>query len=58
MLSMLTDLGWVINWEKLSLELSQVKQFLGLIVDTTLEPQFWVLTTKAHALCHNIVHLL
>ncbi len=58
MLSTLTNLGWAINWEKSSLEPSQAKEFLGLIINTTSEPQFQVPTTKAHALHHNIAHLL
>jgi hypothetical protein len=57
-LSTLADLGWVVNWDKSSLKPSQVKEFLGLIVDTTSEPRFQVPVAKSHTLRHNIARLL
>ncbi|ELR21193.1 uncharacterized protein ACA1_285520 [Acanthamoeba castellanii str. Neff] len=39
-LSTLANLSWVVNWDKSSLKPSQAKEFLGLIINTTSEPQF------------------
>lgn len=50
MLSLLTDLGWLVNWEKSSLKPSQAKEFLGLMVDTLGEPHFQVPVAKSHTL--------
>jgi hypothetical protein len=37
-LTLLSDLGWLVNWEKSSLDPSQSKVFLDLTVDTLSEP--------------------
>ncbi len=58
MLKTISGLGWHINYEKSSLELSQAKDFLGLMVDTSAELRFWVPPEKLHTLKHNIKRLL
>jgi hypothetical protein len=54
----LKSLAWVINTKKSSLLPSQVTEFLSVLVDTTDMPKFRVPPSKAHALHHNIKHLL
>ncbi|ELR13441.1 uncharacterized protein ACA1_244910 [Acanthamoeba castellanii str. Neff] len=57
-LKVITGLGWHINHEKSLLVPSQLKEFLGLTIDMTGEPCFWVPMGKAHALKHDIERLL
>jgi hypothetical protein len=49
-LKVLAGLGWHINSEKSLLEPSQVKEFLGLVIDMTEEPCFWVPLYKVHTI--------
>jgi hypothetical protein len=58
MLNLLLDLSWSVNWEKSSLKPSQTKEFLGLTVNTSAKPRFWVPAAKSHTLHHNISHLI
>lgn len=55
---LLTDLGWQINLKKSDLVLGQVKEILGLLVNTTGPLTFQVPLRKSHTLWHNIDHLL
>jgi hypothetical protein len=57
-LEVITSLGWHINHKKSALVLSQSKEFLGLTINMTREPHFWVPMGKAHTLKHNIKYLL
>ncbi len=52
--NLLHDLRWTINTDKSSLEPKQVKEFLGLLVDTTGEPCFQVPHQKVHTVRHDI----
>ncbi|ELR21969.1 uncharacterized protein ACA1_325410 [Acanthamoeba castellanii str. Neff] len=51
-LALLTNLGWSVNWEKSSLEPSQAKEFLGLIVDMMVELRFCIKLSQAAI--HNL----
>jgi len=55
---LLNQLGWQVNFEKSNLMLSQSKEFLGLLINTTGPPSFKVPPHKSHALWHNINCLL
>lgn len=57
-LELLDRLGWQVNYEKSDLVPGQVKEFLGLLVNTTGPPTFRVPPRKSHALRHDIDRLL
>jgi len=55
---LLNQLGWQVNFEKSNLTLSQSKEFLGLLINTTGPLLFKVPQHKSHALQHDIDCLL